>query len=373
MVLSEHDTGVGVWTRGLIRSLPALAGRNEFFVYHGADAGVLPGPPTRGVRYVRVPVHNRLRGLRIAWEQVLLPLRARQDRLDVLHCPAYVRPVLAGVPTVVTLHDLFALTHPQVCKRLNGLHYRLMIPPSVRGATVIHCTSEWTKSMLAREFGRAVEKAEVIHPGVDGVFQPAQDGSEAGATLARLGLDEPPFLFVGNVEPKKNVPALLDAFAALKRRTGTRRKLLMVGPGHWRTRPPERRIARLGLKGEVVAAGYVPRSDLPAIYRASLALVFPSLWEGFGLPPLEAMACGTPVICSSGSGLSEGAGKAARLVPTDDVPALTDAMEEVERSPDVRRWLREVGLRRARQFRWPEKVREFPRLYELAASGGRPG
>jgi glycosyltransferase involved in cell wall biosynthesis len=222
--------------------------------------------------------------------------------------------------------------------------------------------------MLAREFGPVADKAHVVRPGIDSIFKPTQDAAETRRVLERFGLEQPPLLFVGNVEPKKNIPALLDALARVKRRAGTRRKLLMVGAHQWRSGSLTARIARLGLAGDVVLGGYVPRADLPGIYRSSLALVFPSLWEGFGLPPLEAMACGCPVICTFGSGLSEGAGKAARLVPPDDVAALADAMEEVERSPDIRRWLREVGLRRVRNFRWPDRVREFPRLYELAAA-----
>jgi glycosyltransferase involved in cell wall biosynthesis len=163
---------------------------------------------------------------------------------------------------------------------------------------------------------------------------------------------------------------LLEAYAQLKRRHGTGRKLLLVGRAAWGgSRAALLRIRALGLEGDVVRTGYVGRDDLPAIYRSALALVFPSLWEGFGLPPLEAMACGTPVICTGGSGLAESAGDAARIVPSGDAAALADAMHEMEGSPELRERLREAGLRRAEGFRWPAKARDFLRLYDLAAAG----
>ncbi len=372
MILSRRDTGVGVWTRGLIGSLARLGGGNEYVIYHGPRAGPLPPPASSNARYVRVRTLTSARLFRILWEQVLLPSRVRRDGIEVLHCPAYVRPLRVGVPTVLTLHDLFAVTHPQFCKRLNVLHYRLALPPGIRRASVIHCTSEWTKGALAREFGAAAEKAHVVHPGVDDIFRADGDESGSGALPARLGLKKPPFLFVGNVEPKKNVPGLLAAYAEMKRRFGTERKLLLVGGPGWRRRTRPARADRLSRRRDVVQAGYVERARLPGLYRAALALVFPSLCEGFGLPPLEAMACGTPVICTGGSGLAESVGDAARIVPVGDVGALAEAMHEVEESPELRSRLRQGGLRRVENFRWQDKAPEFLRLYELAASAG-PG
>ena len=208
-------------------------------------------------------------------------------------------------------------------------------------------------------------RARIRLPAVDDIFQSEKDGRES-EVLARFGCGEPPFLFVGNVEPKKDVSGLLEAYAALKRRFGTGRRLLLVGGRGWRSAAALGRIGALGLADDVVRAGYVPRRELPAIYRASVGLVFPSLCEGFGLPPLEAMACGTPVICTGGSGLAESVGAAARLVPTGEPEALAGAMHELEHSPDLRARLRRDGLARAQQFRWEGKAEQFVRLYERA-------
>ncbi len=370
MILSPRDTGVGVWTRGLIRALGSLDCGHEFLVYHGRNCGPLPEPTGAGLRYVPVGVPNAVRPLRILWEQAVLPRRLLRDGIDVLHCPAYVRPVRARVPTVLTLHDLFALTHPHVCKRLNVLHYGLMLPPSIRRSTVIHCTSHWTQQALVERFPAAAERAAVIHPGVDDIFQPEKDGRE-DAVLDRFGCAEAPFLFLGNVEPKKNVAGLFRAYALLRRRHGTDRKLLLAGRRGWRSRDVPALIGELGLSDSVVRAGYLPRGELPVLYRACLALVFPSTVEGFGLPPLEAMACGTPVVCSEGSGLSESVGDAALTVPVGDVEALADAMHRIEESGGVRADLSRRGLARAAGFRWSDRARQFLRLYEQALGEGR--
>ena len=368
MILSGRDTGVGVWARGLIGALGRCGGAHEYLVYHGRDVRELPALTSGNGRYVAVPIGNARRAQRILYEQLLLPSRLLRDGVDVLHCPAYVRPVRSRIPTVITLHDLFALSHARLCKRLNVLHFRALLPPSIRGATLIHCTSEWTRGELARLFPGQERKAHVITPAVDDLFVPCDDADADRAVLARLGLSEPPFLFVGNVEPKKNVGALLAAFAECRGRLRPARKLLIVGGTGWHNRDIFDTIRRLDLDEYVVQAGYVPRKELPGIYRASLALVFPSLVEGFGLPPLEAMACGVPVICSGGSGLTESVGDAARIVAAGDVPALARAMEEVADSAALRADLIGRGLNRAGRFCWPERVGQFTELYHRAVS-----
>jgi glycosyltransferase involved in cell wall biosynthesis len=368
MILSGQETGVGVWVRGLVRALSLPSFPHEVVVYHRRGAGDLP-PEAPGLRHVRAGIPAAARSLRIVWEQSVLPVLLRRDGIDVLHSPAYVRPMLSGVPTVLTVHDLFALTHPEVCKRLNILHFRLAVPPSIRTAAVVHCTSEWTRAQLASRFPAAAGRARVVTPAVDDRFQPVPETGEAARVLRQWGLEDPPLLFVGNVEPKKNTGLLMEAFAAFRRRTGSPCRLLLVGGGGWRCAPLQKQVARLGLADAVVETGYVPRAQLPGIYRTALALVFPSRCEGFGLPPLEAMACGTPVICSGCTGLLESAGNAARLVAPGDVDGLADAMAEVAESADMRRGLREAGLARAEQFRWPERVPQLTQLYELAASG----
>jgi len=367
MALTGRDTGVGVWTRGLIGGLAACGAGHEYLVYHGADAG--PALPVGGgVRAVPVRVRNRLRPLRIAWEQAALPRRLRRDAAEVLHCPSYVVPLGARLPIVLTLHDLLALTHPAYCTRRNVCHFGLMQGRSIRRAAAIHCTSQWTLETLRQEFGAAADRARVVHPCVDDLFGP--DGPGPGDVRARWGLRQAPFLFVGRPEPKKGLPVLLRALARLRERGRLRRKLLMVGPPGWGEGAVRRLEDGLELGAHVVRAGYLPRGELPGVYRAARALVFPSLVEGFGLPPLEAMACGTPVVATHAGGLRESVGEAGLIVPPGDPEALADALERLETSGSLRGRLRAAGLARAARFRWREAVPRFLGLYEAAREAG---
>jgi glycosyltransferase involved in cell wall biosynthesis len=306
---------------------------------------------------------NRL--MRIAWEQGLLPRRVRRAGADVLHCPAYVAPALGRTPMVVTVHDLLVYTHPGLCKRLNVLHYRLMMPRAVRRAAVVHCTSNWTQALVHEQFPKA-GRTEVLHPCVDDIFHPRAQRAERRRVLDRYGLEQAPILFVGNVEPKKGIGTLLDAVALLEQR-GHTRPLLVVGTEGWRYGRLPERMARMESRGTVVRTGYVPRSELPALYRTAAVFAFPSTVEGFGIPPLEAMACGTPVVCAMHSGLIESAGDAALTVPPGSPETLARALHRTLAHPELHSHLRRAGLERAEQFRWRRAAARMMDIYRLAA------
>jgi len=366
VVLGRCDAGVGAWTRGLIKGLSCLDDGNEYVVYCRREAGPLDGEDSPKMRVVRAAVPPGNRAFRIMWEQAVLPVLLRRDGVEVLHCPAYVMPVASAVATVATLHDLFAFTHPEFCRRLNVIHFRFAVPSTVKRARIIHCTSHWTRASLCLCFGSAAERARVVHPAVDDLFRPPE-ADDVRAYLEGHGLEQAPFLFVGNPEPKKNVPLLLEAFAMLKSKHGSERKLLLAGGEGWRRLHVGDRIRRLGLQGEVVRLGYVPREELPLLYGSALALVFPSVVEGFGLPPLEAMACGTPVITSGRAGLDESVGAAALKLREPNSERLTELMHELERDASLRARLRTAGLRRAAQFRWRRLAPQMVELYRQAA------
>ena len=373
MILGRRETGVQVWTRGLIRALARADRQNEYVVYHPRRAAPDVAGAPESFRLVAVGVPGGSRAARIAWERLVLPREVRREGADVLHCPAYVAPRpprrasgSGRVPTVVTLHDLFVYTHPQFCRTLNILHYRLVMPSSVRRAARIHCTSHWNRMALCAVFPDVLDRVRVVHPAVDEVFHPA--APEAVEQFRRdRGLDAAPFLFVGNVEPKKNVSSLLEAVAIAKRRGILKRKLVLVGPKGWPGVALEGKIARLGLKEDVVRWGYVPREELPLVYGCGRALIFPSRVEGFGLPPLEAMACGTPVVATERGGLAESVGGAALLVENGTPTELAEAIARLEASDELCRALSEVGLRRARQFRWDRAARQMLEVYREAA------
>jgi len=365
VIVGPHDTGVGIWTRGLIRALARADRENEYVVYHRSAAGVLAPEAGSNFKFVQVKLRGSSRVERIVWEQFVLPGRLEQDGVDVLHCPAYVIPRRARIATLVTIHDLFVFTHPQLCKRLNIVHYRMMVPRAMRRATLIHCTSHWTRTMVCDQFPETSPRVRVIHPCVDGIFK-APDAGDVADFARQYGLDSPPFLFVGNPEPKKNVSLLLSGLAALKERHGLNRKLLLVGGQGWGENI-EKRLAALGIQGDVVRTGYLRREKLPLAYGCALALVFPSVVEGFGIPPLEAMACGTPVLTTNNGGLPEAVGCAAMVIKEETPAGLATAMHELEEEADVRSALSEAGLHRVRYFRWDKAAERFVSAYRECA------
>jgi glycosyltransferase involved in cell wall biosynthesis len=370
VVLGSRDTGVGIWTRGLIQALARADDRNEYVLYHRRGINPLRnGAVPSNFQMFDMPGPRSGRVPRIAWEESCLPRVCREHGVDVLHCPAYVAPHRPGVPTVVTLHDLLVYTHPKCCRLLNRLHFRLRLPETIWGARRIHCTSHWTRSKLCARFPLVRARARVIHPGVDDVFRPIPP-RDVEQYRSRRGWPRDPFLFVGNPEPKKNLRMLLHAFMLLKHHYQCHRKLMMVGGEGWGSVDIDELVQRLGLGGEVIRTGYVPREELPLIYANAVALVFPSEVEGFGLPPLEAMACGTPVVTTGAGGLSESVGAAALRPQRTDAMALAETMHQMDKRGEIRRKYRRAGLRRAGMFHWDNLVGQFLEIYREAATDG---
>ena len=269
------------------------------------------------------------------WYPAVLPRKARGGEIDVLHCPGHRAPLRSSVPVVVTLHDLAVVRHPETFNRWTRWYSRAMLPRIVRAAARVIAVSSFT----AREAVELLEldegKIRVIPHGVAPPFEP--EGQSATGTYA---------LAVGTIEPRKNLPRSADA----ARRAGV--ELRVVGPEGW------------GDVG-VQSLGFVSDEVLAALYRGAECLVFPSLYEGFGLPVLEAMACGTPVVTSNTGALAEVAGDAAVLVDPYDVDAIAAGIEEARRRRDE---LRAKGLERVGPFRWDETARRTVEVYREAAA-----
>jgi len=296
-----------------------------------------------------------------------------RDGIDLLHAPGYIAPLASGVPVVLTVYDLIALRHPRWCKRSNALHYGLMLPPSVRKAARIIVPSEATRRDVAERFPAASPKVRVIPLGVGEQYRRLADRGAVRRACDRYGLPERFILFVGTQEPKKNVPGLLRAFQLLRSGGSCAHKLALAGRRGWGRADVPARIRELGLTGEVVMTGYVPDGDLVCLYNAADLFVFPSLYEGFGLPPLEAMACGVPVVCSTAGGLADVVAGAALTAEPGDAPALAAAMREGLTDAALRGRLAAAGAERAAQFTWRRHAEQVERLYRevLLISGGR--
>jgi glycosyltransferase involved in cell wall biosynthesis len=279
---------------------------------------------------------------------VQLPRRTRRLGLDLLHCPAPVVPVRAPVPTAITLHDVLGLDHPEWFTRALALHSRLVLVPALRRAACVLVPSTHTRDRLLARLSLDEQRVRLVPLGVDARFSP---GDTPDGLLERLGLDGPFVLTVATLQPRKNVETALHAFERLVA-AGAEHRLALVGGRGWRDEPLAELIRSSPAAERIVVTGRVGDDELVGLYRAADCFVYPSRYEGFGLPPLEAMACGTPVISSNRTSLPEVVGDAAVLVDPDDVGAIEQALAQLLSSAERRAQLVERGLRRAAEFSW---------------------
>jgi glycosyltransferase involved in cell wall biosynthesis len=314
----------------------------------------------------RLPVTNRSRLARIVYEERWLARRLKG--FDLLHAPGYVAPKRLPCPLVLTVYDLVALTHPELAKKSNVLHYRWRLPRSARAAARIIVPLERVARQVVERLGVERERVRVVPLGVDARLKPPSLDARA-RVRARHHLNRPYILSVGNIEPKKNLPMLLRAFASLKR-NGLPHELVIVGKRGWKCRDVLRLPAELDIEADVRFLGYVEDDDLAGLYGGAELFAFPSLVEGFGLPPLEAMACGTPVVASDAEALVESTGDAAEHVPALDPEALANAMRRVLSDAALRERLRAAGLARAARFTWPRAAELTRAVYREAAGCG---
>ncbi|MCX7682258.1 MAG: glycosyltransferase family 4 protein, partial [Anaerolineae bacterium] len=308
----------------------------------------------------RVPV-------RVLWEQLAQPFVLRAIGADLVHGPVFVGPLLAPCPTVITVHDLSFLRFPELFRPANRLYLALMTRLSARRAHRLIAVSAFTAAETTRLLGIPSERISVIYHGVDPAFRPLPP-DEVAEFRHRMGLPPRFVLFVGTLEPRKNLVRLVEAFARIR---DNQVRLVLVGGQGWLCAELFASVEALGLTERVIFAGYVDNETLPLWYNAATVLAYPSLYEGFGLPVLEAQACGTPVLASNTSSLPEAAGDAAIMVPPDDVEALATALDQLLSSEGLRQEMRERGLRHAAQFSWQRTARETAQVYRLALGEGR--
>jgi glycosyltransferase involved in cell wall biosynthesis len=364
MLLGGEFSGVEEAILGLARTL-AEGGRHKyrFFVPDSCSHSDLVGPGFETER-VKIP---RSRLIRLLWEQKRLPAILKKGGFDLLHAPAYLAPLSADIPVVLTVYDLQTLLFPGLCLPLNRLNYRMMLPRSIRKASGIIVPSKSVADDVIRLFPDASERIEVIPIGVNPSFR-VLGSSDQAMVLAGLGLKEPFVLFAGNMAPNKNLITLVRAFGMMKRDHAIPHKLVLAGRKAWEYQKICRCIKEEGLAEEVNCIGYVSERELVGLYNAADVFVFPSLYEGFGLPPLEAMACGTPVVCSSQGGLKETAGPAAQLVDHSDANAISDAVADLIEDRAKHDALRKKGLEHAKAFTWENARLQTEAFYEKILS-----
>lgn len=358
----HHRAGLGRYAQELAAALLDADSENEYVAFYHRAVDAQVDPPLDRLPQLTTNLATK------PWRMSALLAHLTgfsQDRLfpgiDLFHATDHLLPRLSQVKTIFTLHDLIFRFYPEMHKPLNRWFLTLMMPRFLRVADAVIAVSECTKRDAVRFYGLDEGKIHVVHEGVNPRFRPA--APEALSEVRRTyGLPERFILSLGTIEPRKNLTSLLKAYGAL-RETGSDFKLVIAGKKGWLYEGFFRKLRELGLEDEVIFPGFVPDGDLPALYSAADLFVFPSLYEGFGLPVLEAMACGVPVITSNTSSLPEVAGDAAILIDPNSVDALVGAMRTVLKSEQLRRDLQAKGQMQAAEFSWDTAARETVAVY----------
>jgi glycosyltransferase involved in cell wall biosynthesis len=364
--LTPGRTGVGYYTEHLLQHL-AAHGNDEVVVLSNRPVETTrPLPPRTLVTATTVPLP------RVLWLQAVAPRVLRRLRPDVVHFTNGMMPFFSPVPTVVTIHDMSLTLYPGYHPLRRVLLNRPLVDLAARRADAIITVSQSARRDIMRIYGADGSRIHVVHEAAAPAFRPVRDGATLERIRRRYGLADRFILYVGTIEPRKNLPKLIAGFARRHKAGDLPHQLVCAGPYGWLSRDIEELIERLEIDDALRFTGYVPFDDLPALYSLAEMFVFPSIYEGFGLPVVEAMACGTPVVTGHVAALAEVAGGAVEHVERLDVDQLGETLVRLARSPERRHHLSLLGLQRSQVFSWERAARETLDVYRQALNGEAP-
>jgi glycosyltransferase involved in cell wall biosynthesis len=359
-----RQAGVSRYIEYLLRNLPAeLTSGDRLSVYAGKPACALERVRELGAglswNWTRWPT-GRV-PVRILWEQIAAPTLAWRQKVELVHGPVNIIPLVSRIPTVVTIHDLAFLQYPDQYPPFQRRYLKTMTSASVRRADRVIAVSEFTGRDVAQRLGISESKIVTVPNGVSSDFYPRQDSDELDQFRVSNDLPDEFLLFIGTLQPRKNLIGLLRAFSLLD--PSERLPLYVVGGTGWMYSPIYEEVKRLGIEDDVHFPGYAASESLPLWYSAATAFIYPSFFEGFGLPVLEAMACGTPVVTSNRTSLPEVVGEAGVLANPDSPDDLAAAMRALLNDSDQRSKLAAAGRKQAATFTWQRTARETADVY----------
>ena len=358
--LSAPKTGVGLYTYHLIQSLFKLDTVNRYYLFSSQPIDL----SEVNLDTAQLIFSKYTKSTSPIWEQVILPKLLTQNKIDVFHSPNYIAPIFCGIPTVITVHDLSVFLFPELHPFYRRTRHNLLFPSSIKRATRIITVSEQTQRDLSSRFPYTTAKTVTIHNGLPNWFHNKTSKMELD-----FKLPDQYILFVGTLEPRKNLDLMLTAFAQVKKRNHLPHQLLVIGGEGWGKNHIPKKLRDYGIHDEVIFTGHLEHQQLPLIYQKAALLVFPSLYEGFGFPPLEAMASGIPVIASNISSIPEVVGTAGILLDPKKLDVWADTIYNVLTNEQLRHELCSKGFERAKLFSWEISAQKTIEVYHQAAKG----
>jgi glycosyltransferase involved in cell wall biosynthesis len=362
--LPPQPVGAGNYIIHLIRTLTGMTSDHEFVVFaQPSGPNLIDLSEKSSVEWVIVD--ERSSGSRLIWEQLYLPNLVRKSGVDLLHSLHYTRPVRLPCKSVVTFHDMTFFLYPELHTWARRQYFPRMMKYSAGKADELITVSDSTRDDLIRILQIDPHKVTTTHLGVNPGFKPTVDEDKKKKIAEKYNLPEKFILYVGLVEPRKNLPVLIDAYKQLIE-NDLDYELVLVGRYGWMYEEVLEQVRKLNLQHAVRFLGYVPQEDLPLVYNLASLFVYPTIYEGFGLPALEAMACGIPVITSAVSSLPEIVKEAGLLTPVNDTNALFETMVTALTNEDLRKDLIRKGPERAAEFSWSKTAQLTLQVYQKA-------
>jgi len=362
--LCEKKVGVDFYTFNILKHIAKLDTKNEYILY---SCRRIPEEFVRlseiNRNFVFKPSPNRS-GFRLFWTRFILPGILKRDGIDVFHAPCFWGPARCPCPMVITFFDMTSWLLPRLFTLKHRLFYAGVVPSLAGKASHLIAISENSARDMVKIFGIPRERIDVVYGAAEDIFKPVKDRTLVDKIKMKYNISSDYILYVGILEPRKNLPLLIRAFNWMVKDKNAKHRLVIAGRKGWGWKDIFRLVRKKGLEDKVVFTDYVEEKDLVPLYNGASVFVYPSLYEGFGLPPLEAMACGAPVVSSDVSSLPEVVGDAGILVNPYEKEELAKSIYEVINNPELKKKMISKGIERAKKFSWQTAARKTLALYE---------